>query len=186
MITLGDISHYIDRKAPSNSKAPVMMITASHGFIEQSERYSSDNAGQSLSNYTLLKEGELAYNHGFSKLRNFGSIFDLRVSEARVPFVYHCFSLPDDNPMFYSYYLNSGLFARNLRKMVTSTARMDGLLNISYETFMELPCTRPTKDEQAELSEFFCTIEKFSNETDAKLVEIRKMKQALLNKMFVN
>ena len=186
MITLGDISHYIDRKAPSNSNAPVMMITASHGFIEQSERYSSDNAGQSLSNYTLLKEGEMAYNHGFSKLRNFGSIFDLRVSEARVPFVYHCFSLPEDNPMFYSYYLNSGLFARNLRKMVTSTARMDGLLNISYETFMELPCTRPTKDEQAELADFFCTIEKFSNETDAKLVEIRKMKQALLNKMFVN
>ena len=38
----------IKRKAPARSTAPVMMIAAASGFIEQSLRYSADNAGSSL------------------------------------------------------------------------------------------------------------------------------------------
>ena len=68
-----------------------MMITAESGFIEQSERYSTDNAGESLQKYIVLRRGELAYNHGASKLRPFGSCFNLLADEARIPFVYHCF-----------------------------------------------------------------------------------------------
>ena len=41
-----------------------MMITANNGFIEQSERYAFNNAGESLKKYILLEKGELAYNHG--------------------------------------------------------------------------------------------------------------------------
>ena len=65
------------------------MISATEGFINQSERYSSNNAGKSLKKYTLLKKGELAYNHGYSKTRNFGSCFTLEIEQARIPFVYH-------------------------------------------------------------------------------------------------
>ena len=46
------------------SNAPIMMLSAGNGFIMQSEKYSRDNAGQSLKKYILLKQGELAYNHG--------------------------------------------------------------------------------------------------------------------------
>ena len=70
-----------------------MMITANNGFIEQSERYAFNNAGESLKKYILLEKGELAYNHGASKLRPYGSCFALTTAEnARIPFVYHCFS----------------------------------------------------------------------------------------------
>ena len=41
-----------------------MMLSAGNGFIMQSDKYSRDNAGQSLKKYILLKKGELAYNHG--------------------------------------------------------------------------------------------------------------------------
>ena len=58
-----------------------MMITANNGFIEQSERYAFDNAGESLKKYILLQKGELAYNHGASKLRPFGSCFALTTEE---------------------------------------------------------------------------------------------------------
>ena len=58
---LGDVVKEITRNDPE-SEAPIMMITANNGFIEQSERYAFNNAGESLKKYILLKKGELAYN----------------------------------------------------------------------------------------------------------------------------
>ena len=60
-----------------------MMITANNGFIKQSERYAFNNAGESLKKYILLEKGELAYNHGASKLRPYGSCFALTIAEKR-------------------------------------------------------------------------------------------------------
>ena len=81
---LRDIVQEVTRVDPI-SNAPVMMITANDGFIEQSERYSTNNAGKSLIKYILLKKGELAYNHGASKLRPYGSCFALtKVEKARI------------------------------------------------------------------------------------------------------
>ena len=65
-----------------------MMITANNGFIEQSERYAFDNAGESLKKYILLQKGELAYNHGASKLRPFGSCFALTTAESALSLIH--------------------------------------------------------------------------------------------------
>ena len=91
------------KRTDEKSDAPVMMITAENGFINQSERYSTNNAGQSLKQYILLEKGELAYNHGASKLRPYGSCFALTTEEkARIPFVYHCFSTETENSEFFA------------------------------------------------------------------------------------
>ena len=103
---LGDVVKEITRNDPE-SEASIMMITANNGFIEQSERYAFNNAGESLKKYILLKKGELAYNHGASKLRPYGSCFALTTAEnARIPFVYHCFSAENQNAEFMSIELN--------------------------------------------------------------------------------
>ena len=149
---LGECTAKVERKAEIDTDAPIMMISAANGFIEQSEKYSGNNAGSSLANYTLLYEGELAYNHGYSKLRNFGSCFDLRCKKARIPFVYHAFSLKSGIPMFFAYYLNCGKFDGELKKRVSSTARMDGLLNISYEDYMSLKLDIPNELEQHKIA----------------------------------
>lgn len=103
---LGDIAIEVNR-TDANSNAPIMMITANDGFIEQSERYAFNNAGESLKRYIVLQKGELAYNHGASKLRPYGSCFALINQEkARIPFVYHCFSVENHNSEFVSIELN--------------------------------------------------------------------------------
>ena len=123
---LGDVVKEITRNDPE-SEAPIMMITANNGFIEQSERYAFNNAGESLKKYILLKKGELAYNHGASKLRPYGSCFALTTAEnARIPFVYHCFSAESQNAEFMSIELNGAEIENQLRKIVSSGARMDG------------------------------------------------------------
>lgn len=168
-ITLSDIAEIVDRKTDEQSNAPIMMISAASGFINQSEKYSTDNAGSSLKNYILLKQGELAYNHGYSALRNFGSCFTLEKEEARIPFVYHCFSIPSQNPYFYGYYLNCGIFDKQLRKLVASTARMDGLLNISYSDYTSIKVKKPSKDEQKEIAIFIKNINNLINSTQKNL-----------------
>ena len=180
---LGDIAVEVTRKADIYSEAPVMMISASAGFIEQSEKYSDDHAGSSLKNYTLLKKGELAYNHGYSKTRNYGSCFDLRIEEARIPFVYHAFSVPNDDSIFYGYYLNSGIFDSALKKMVSSTARMDGLLNISFEDYMSLQICRPSKEEQEAIGGFFAEIDHLIDLYDRQIVKYSAIKNKLLSEL---
>ena len=181
---LGTIAKEIVRK-DSSSDAPVMMISAASGFIYQSDRYSTNNAGQSLPNYTVLRKNELAYNHGFSNLRPFGSCFNLRIEEARVPFVYHCFSVADNNPGFISMELNSYFVEQQLRKLVSSTARMDGLLNISFEDYATVEIFVPHIDEQKKIVDYFDNLDNLIEAQEQKITKLKQMKSALLQKMFV-
>ena len=184
-LKLGDISEQVKRKAPINSTAPVMMISALNGFINQSEKYSDNNAGSSLANYTLLKKGELSYNHGYSKTRNFGSCFNLLVEEARIPFVYHSFRLTNDNDSFYAYYLNSGTKDKDLKRLVSSTARMDGLLNISFKNYMELSVPHPSLAEQQAIANYFTSLDRQISLQSQRLEKLKQIKSACLDKMFV-
>ena len=149
---LGEIVREVTR-VDENSNAPVMMITANDGFIEQSERYSTDNAGKSLKKYILLKKWELAYNHGASKIRPFGSCFALtRATNIRIPFVYHCFLSLEDNPEFLEQTLNGKNVENQLRKIVSSGARMDGLLNISFQEYTSIFIRCPIRKEQDKIA----------------------------------
>ena len=152
---LGDVVKEITRNDPE-SEAPIMMITANNGFIEQSERYAFNNAGESLKKYILLKKGELAYNHGASKLRPYGSCFALTTAEnARIPFAYHCFSAENQNAEFMSIELNGAEIENQLRKIVSSGARMDGLLNISFDEYTSVSVLLPGTEEQDRIADFF-------------------------------
>ena len=181
---LGRLAVEVNRKAEAGSEAPVMMISSGEGFIEQKDRYSTDNAGSSLKNYTLIKQGELSYNHGYSKLRPFGSCFDLRVPEARIPFVYHTFELPKDDSRFYATYLNNGQFDNELKKRVSSTARMDGLLNISYADYMSLEICHPNIEEQTRIGDFCRRLDALISLHQQKLSKLKELKQAYLTEMF--
>ncbi len=133
-----------------------MMITANNGFIEQSKRYTFDNAGESLKKYTLLYKDELAYNHGASKLRPYGSCFSLTTADnARIPFVYHCFSAEEHDSEFLSLQLNGVHVENQLRRIVSSGARMDGLLNISFDEYASIVVLLPELGEQIKISSFF-------------------------------
>lgn len=173
------------KRTDETSDAPVMMITAENGFINQSERYSTNNAGQSLKKYILLEKGELAYNHGASKLRPFGSCFALiSKGKARIPFVYHCFSSKSENAEFLSLTLNGKPVERQLRRIVSSGARMDGLLNISFEEYTAIPISLPQKAEQDRIADYFRSLDCLITLYQRKLEKLQNMKKSCLQKMF--
>lgn len=182
---LGEIAKEVVRNDPA-SDAPIMMITAGNGFIEQSDRYAFNNAGESLKKYILLECGELAYNHGASKLRPYGSCFALTtVEKARIPFVYHCFSVEKSNPEFLSIELNGANVENQLRKIVSSGARMDGLLNIAYSEYTEVTVQLPKKEEQDWIAKFFKHLDTLITLHQRKLEKLQNIKKSCLEKMFV-
>ena len=181
---LGDVVKEIIRNDPE-SEAPIMMITANNGFIEQSERYAFNNAGESLKKYILLKKGELAYNHGASKLRPYGSCFALTTAEnARIPFVYHCFSAENQNAEFMSIELNGAEIENQLRKIVSSGARMDGLLNISFDEYTSVSVLLPGTEEQDRIADFFRHLENLITLHQRKFEKLTNVKKSMLEKMF--
>ena len=181
---LGEIADEVVR-TDVRSTAPIMMITAQNGFIKQSERYGFNNSGESLKKYILLFRGELAYNHGASKLRPYGSCFALITQEkARVPFVYHCFSIDANDPEFIAIMLNGIQVEGQLRQIVSSGARMDGLLNISYQEYAAVSLLLPKTEEQFKISTFFRNLDHLITSHQRKIDQLVNIKKSCLEKMF--
>lgn len=108
-----------------------------------------------LNQYELHK-GELSYNHGNSKLAKYGTVFSLQTyEEALVPRVYHSFKVESGSADFIEYYFSTKMPNRELRKLISSGARMDGLLNIGYDDFMGIKMMFPSTLEQDKIAEYF-------------------------------
>lgn len=181
---LGDITEKVVRKN-ENSNADVRMISQGNGFILQSDKYSRENAGQSLKKYTLLKRDEFAYNHGASKVKPYGVCYRLCESdEARVPYVYHTFRLVDDDSDFWNYSLNTSYMDRQLKKKVSSGARMDGLLNISYDAYMSVNIHVPSLPEQQKIAEFLSTIDTVIEKQKETVSAWEERKKGVMQKLF--
>ena len=139
---------------------PTLTISAGNGWMRQEDRFSANIAGNEQKNYTLLHKGELAYNHGNSKLAKYGAVFELKdYSEALVPRVYHSFKMVNSNPTYVDYLFKTGIPDHELRKLISSGARMDGLLNIGYDEFSNIVIEIPSIEEQFKIGGFFLELD---------------------------
>ena len=164
-----DISEIVTRTNENNSEYPIMMISAGKGFIAQSEKYSRDNAGTSINKYILLKKGELAYNRGNSKQFPYGAIYEMKEECALIPYVYHCFNIYDESTRYFSHYLNSPFKDEQLSKIITSSVRGNGLLNISKNDFFNLSLNVPSIKEQNKIAKFLDLIDQ-RIQTQSKII----------------
>ena len=93
---LGDVTQRV-RGNDGRMDLPTLTISAGSGWLDQRDRFSGNIAGKEQKNYTLLKKGQLSYNHGNSKLAKYGTVFELQdYKEALVPRVYHSFEVTDE------------------------------------------------------------------------------------------
>ena len=180
---LGEIAVLINRTDPK-SAAPIMMLSAGNGFIMQSDKYSRYNAGQSLKKYILLKKGELAYNHGASKAKQFGCCYELLEDEALIPYVYHCFKVDkNEYTPYVAFLLNNPKIDRQLKRLVSSSARMDGLLNISFKDYMGINLSLPPYAEQKQVSDFIKRIDERIVIQEQLISSLKKYKRGLINEI---
>ena len=165
---------------------PTLTISAANGWMKQEDRFSGNIAGKEQKNYTLLHKGELSYNHGNSKLAKYGTVFSLQTyEEALVPRVYHSFKVEIGNADFIEYYFATKMPDRELRKLISSGARMDGLLNIGYDDFMGIKMIFPSASEQDKIAEYFRTLDYLITLHQRKGEELQNIKKYMLQNMFV-
>ncbi|MBP3783576.1 MAG: restriction endonuclease subunit S [Butyrivibrio sp.] len=149
---LGEVSERVQGN-DGRMDLPTLTISAANGWMSQEDRFSGNIAGKEQKNYTLLHKGELSYNHGNSKLAKYGTVFSLEsYEEALVPRVYHSFRMIDADASFIEYYFSTKIPDRELAKLISSGARMDGLLNISFDEFMGIKINLPSIQEQQKIS----------------------------------
>ena len=164
---------------------PTLTISAANGWMKQEDRFSGNIAGKEQKNYTLLHKGELSYNHGNSKLAKYGTVFSLQTyEEALVPRVYHSFKVESGSADFIEYYFATKMPDRELRKLISSGARMDGLLNIGYNDFVGIKMMFPSTLEQDKIAEYFRVLDHLITLHQHKCDEMKKLKKYMLQKMF--
>lgn len=164
---------------------PTLTISAANGWMNQEDRFSGNIAGKEQKNYTLLHKGELSYNHGNSKLAKYGTVFSLQsYKEALVPRVYHSFKVEEGSPDFLEYYFATKLPDRELGKLISSGARMDGLLNIGYNEFMGIQMLFPSVEEQKQISNYFRNLDTLITLHQRKCEQTKNLKKYMLQKMF--
>ena len=182
---LGEISERV-RGNDGRMDLPTLTISAGNGWMNQEDRFSGNIAGTEQKNYTLLKKGQLSYNHGNSKLAKYGAVFELRTyEEALVPRVYHSFKTTNEaDPAFIEYLFASKLPDIELSKLISSGARMNGLLNINYDQFMGISIKLPAVEEQIRIGQFFRNVDYAITLHQRKLESMKLLKKSLLQKMF--
>lgn len=164
---------------------PTLTISTANGWMKQEDRFSGNIAGKEQKNYTLLHKGELSYNHGNSKLAKYGTVFSLQTyEEALVPRVYHSFKVEIGSADFIEYYFATKMPDRELRRLVSSGARMDGLLNIGCDDFMGIKMMFPSVLEQDKIAEYFRAFDHLITLHQRKCEKLQKIKKSMLEKMF--
>ena len=167
---------------------PLLTISARYGWMTQQSRFSASIAGREKKNYTLLEKHQLSYNHGNSKVAIYGTVYELTdYDEALVPKVYHSFSLtPENLSKFIEAYFHTKKLDAQLRKFIASTARMDGLLNISFDDFMKVKLFAPEQCEQSKISRIINLIENLITLQQRKLEQLKQLKIFTLQRMFID
>ena len=183
---LKDVAHRVQGN-DGRMDLPTLTISASGGWMNQIDRFSANIAGKEQKNYTLLKRGELSYNHGNSKLAKYGVVFELQeYEEALVPKVYHSFRVNQlANAKFIEIMFSTKIPDRELGKLVSSGARMDGLLNISFDDFMNIAIIIPTIKEQQAIGSYFSNLDNLINSHQEKVSQLETLKKKLLQDMFI-
>lgn len=184
---LGKIAQRI-RGNDGRMDLPLLTISARQGWLTQQKRFSNNIAGKEKKNYTLLRKNQLSYNHGNSKAAIYGTVYSLKdYQEALVPKIYHSFSLIDNNSSkFIESYFHTKKLDRQLRKYISSTARMDGLLNISFSDFMKILLFLPSYNEQIRISKLMISVSKLVTLQQRKLEQLKLLKKDLLQNLFTD
>jgi type I restriction enzyme S subunit len=140
---------------PDVDSLNILSITAKIGFVDQRDKFSKVIAGKNLNKYVLINRGEFSYNKGNSLTYPQGCIFQLNeYDHGAVPNVYYSFA-PSSKmiyPEFYKFYFEHGTLNRQLRRIINTGVRNDGLLNVSAQDFFSIKILIPPILEQMKIS----------------------------------
>lgn len=178
------IAERVQRQADGGT-FPLLTISSASGFVRQEDKYSRYMAGESAKTYTLLRRGEFAYNKGNSLRYEFGCVFPLLDYDAAlVPSVYVSFRLREGvHPAYLQHLFAANYLKPQLRAVVKTGVRNNGLLNIRPEEFMGTSVPLPSLALQQQIAAVLDEAREEIRLLALKLEALRIQKRGLMQKL---
>lgn len=179
---LGEVLLKNNKKNKNLAVINVESVSNKFGFLKQTEQFEDYSVASSdLSNYYVVTEKQFAYNP--SRI-NVGSIAYKNIGEepSVVSPLYVTFSTKNNlSDSFVWYWFKTSNFEKQ-RQIFSEGGVRDTL---SFNLLSEIILIFPSLSEQEAIGDFFQTLDQQMSQTEDKLIELKALKQTLLNRLFV-
>ncbi|HGZ8566991.1 TPA: restriction endonuclease subunit S [Staphylococcus aureus] len=184
---LGEVADRVIRKNKNFESKKPLTISGQLGLIDQTEYFSKSVSSKNLENYTLIKNGEFAYNKSYSNGYPLGAIKRLtRYDSGVLSSLYICFSIKSEmSKDFMEAYFDSTHWYKEVSGIAVEGARNHGLLNISVNDFFTILIKYPSLEEQRKIGDFFIKLDRQIELEEQKLELLQQRKKALLKSMLI-
>ncbi|HHO6116088.1 TPA: restriction endonuclease subunit S [Staphylococcus aureus] len=183
---LGDLTDRVIRKNKNLESKKPLTISGQLGLIDQTEYFSKSVSSKNLENYTLIKNGEFAYNKSYSNGYPLGAIKRLtRYDSGVLSSLYICFSIKSEmSKDFMEAYFDSTHWYREVSGIAVEGARNHGLLNVSVNDFFTILIKYPSLEEQQKIGQFFSKLDRQIELEEQKLELLQQQKKCYMQKIF--
>ncbi len=183
---LGEISNRVKRKNTNSVSKMPLTISGSLGLVDQITYFSKSVSAKNLDNYTLIKNGEFAYNKSYSNGYPLGAIKRLeRYDQGALSTLYICFKFNDSQSSeFMKHYFESDKWYKEVSQIAVEGARNHGLLNIPVNDFFSINLFTTMLTEQQKIGEFFSKLDRQIELEEQKLAKLEEQKKGYMQKIF--
>ncbi|HCY6586160.1 TPA: restriction endonuclease subunit S [Staphylococcus aureus] len=183
---LGEVTDRVIRKNKNLESKKPLTISGQLGLIDQTEYFSKSVSSKNLENYTLIKNGEFAYNKSYSNGYPLGAIKRLtRYDSGVLSSLYICFSIKSEmSKDFMEAYFDSTHWYREVSGIAVEDARNHGLLNVSVNDFFTILIKYPSLEEQQKIGKFFSKLDRQIELEEQKLELLQQQKKGYMQKIF--
>ncbi len=184
-VKLGEITVQVT-KSVGTLKIPTASISSKTGFVLQEEKFGRDISGEQYSKYTLIEKGDFSYNKGNSKTYPQGCAYRLKqFNQIAVPNVFISFKTINDLvcPSFLEQFFMGNFHGKLLRRVITSSVRDNGLLNLSVEDFFGIEFELPPLSEQKAIADILSKADEEIDLLTRKLDLLQFQKKGLMQQL---
>lgn len=183
---LSDISEKSYEKNTDNKYSTVLTNSAEYGIVKQRDFFDKDIANSSnISGYYIVRKNYFVYNPRISNQAKFGPINRNKLDETGIMSpLYLVFTVHDIDESFLETLFQTTTWHRFMYQNGDTGARADRFA-IKDSTFMSMPIKVPPLEEQHKLALAFQKLDHTITLHDHKLELLKRMKQSLLQKMFI-
>ncbi len=164
----------------------VLSVSDDYGVVNQIKHLGRSYAGKSVSNYGVLRTGEIVYTKSPLKSKPYG-IVKLNAGITGIVSVLYAIYRPKDNVSaeYIHYYFDPAWRLNHyLRPLVNKGAK--NTMNISDETALAGTIMLPKSlQEQQQIASFFHELDSQIRLHEQKLAKLKQIKASCLDKMFV-
>jgi type I restriction enzyme S subunit len=184
-VSLQEASLPVVERVGQRKLTPVS-ISAGIGFVPQSEKFGRDISGDQYQLYTLVRDGDFVFNKGNSLKFPQGCIYLLQGwGQVAAPNVFICFRLKDGySNGFFQKCFEQNQHGQQLKRLITSGARSNGLLNISKETFFGVEILTPSPAEQQKIADCLTSVDNLIAAQAHKVDALKAYKKGLMQRLF--